>query len=232
MVRPWRFHLGAGALCLDFANTVSWRRSVVPIERLGSYHDLSSWARQVGLVTRRDEPRLRQEAAVHQRRSQQTLAMARSLRETIFAIVAAITERRLPEGRELRSLERWVRSAVRHSRLVTRGRGYRWEAHHETDPIQRVLWTIALSASELLASDDVHRVGQCSGRDCRWLWIDRTRNLSRKWCDMAVCGNRAKARRHYARRQGLEDSATGRSASRRTRRPARPAPATGRRSPA
>ena len=232
MVRSWRFHLGAGALCLDFANTLSWRRSAAPIERLGTYQDLGSWARQAGLVTRQQESRLRHEAAVHQRRSQQSLAMARSLRETIFAIVAALTERRRPEDRQLRSLERWVRRALRQSRLTIRDRGYRWEAQHETDPMSRVLWTIALSASELLASDDVRRVGQCSGRDCRWLWIDRTRNLSRKWCDMAVCGNRAKARRHYARRQEVDASATGRSASRRTRRLARAAPATGRRSPA
>ncbi|MCB0153982.1 MAG: CGNR zinc finger domain-containing protein, partial [Anaerolineae bacterium] len=56
------------------------------------------------------------------------------------------------------------------------------------------------SAAELLTSDRLNRVGQCAGESCGWLFLDTTRNHSRRWCEMEHCGNRAKAKRHYRRR--------------------------------
>ena len=62
-----------------------------------------------------------------------------------------------------------------------------------------MLWRLAVDASDLLTSTDLDRVRECSGDTCSWLFLDRSRNRSRRWCDMADCGNRAKARRHYSR---------------------------------
>lgn len=228
MVMSWTFHTGAGALCLDFANTLSWRRSATPIERLETYADLASWARQVGVVSRRDELRLRRAAAGHPRSARQTLKQGRALRESVFAIFAAISEDRPPGDSDLRSLEDWLKLAVARSRLgAARGR-YRWLPITDAG-MAHVLWRVALSAGELLTSGQTDQLGQCAGRDCRWLWLDKTRNRSRRWCDMAVCGNRAKARR-YAQRQLASDRngarASGWSAGRRNPRPAASGPTT------
>jgi predicted RNA-binding Zn ribbon-like protein len=204
MVRQsWQFHLGAGALCLDFANTVSWRRSSAPIERLKAFDDLASWARQSRLISGHQERRLRSQAIAHPQRSTRMLVEALSLREAIFVVAAAITELRDPSDAALRTLERWVREAIEHSRLAGRDRSFHWKPLTKDDRMQQVLYAVALSADDLLTSADAERIGQCSGRDCRWLWLDRTRNKSRRWCDMAVCGNRAKAHRHYARRAAM-----------------------------
>lgn len=64
---------------------------------------------------------------------------------------------------------------------------------------------LARSALDMLAGPTVGRIRICP--NCRWLFLDRSRNRSRLWCDMTVCGNRAKARRHYRRRRanGKED---------------------------
>jgi predicted RNA-binding Zn ribbon-like protein len=210
MVRPWTFHIGAGALCLDFANTLSWRRSAAPIERLQTYYDLSRWAQQLRLISRREELRLRRQGAVRPGQSGRTLAQARALRETIFAIFAAISERRVPDDRDLKTLEGYLKVAVAHSGLAAQDGAYHWAPIHQVG-MARVLWSIALSAGELLGSARAARLGQCSGRDCRWLWLDRTRNQNRRWCDMAVCGNRTKARR-FRERQAL----TGRRQQRST----------------
>src|SRR5438128_12303876 len=102
MVSTWRFHITAGALCLDFANTVSWRRSTAPIERLRTAADLASWGRQVGLLSPPQERRLNREAAAHQRRSLRTLTAARSLREAIFAIFVRLSERDVPADGDIR----------------------------------------------------------------------------------------------------------------------------------
>lgn len=199
LVRPsWQFHLTAGALCLDFANTMSWRRSASPIERLASYADLASWARQVGLISQSEEASLLANAASYPQRSRRFVERAHSLREAIFDTFAALSEGRMPME-EIASLEPSIQRAVVHSELVSDVSGYRWEPVAVGDRLQRVLFAIACSAGDLLTSADISRIGQCSGPDCRWLWVDRTKNQSRRWCDMKVCGNRAKARRHYQR---------------------------------
>lgn len=203
MVRGWQFHLGAGALCLDFANTVSWRRSRAPVERLATFDDFVSWGRQSGLISSQEEKRARRDGLGHPGVAARLLREARSLREAIFAVAAAISEQRPTDERTLRTLERWVQAAIDNSRLIGRERSYRWELPTQTEGMQRVLWLVALSAEELLTSPDADRIGQCSGKDCRWLWLDRTRNKSRRWCDMAVCGNRAKSHRHYQRRAAM-----------------------------
>jgi predicted RNA-binding Zn ribbon-like protein len=176
---------------------MSWRRSATPIERLVSYADLASWARQVGLISSGDEAFLAAEAAADCRGSRRVLGRARSLREAIFDTFAALSEARLP-AREITALEPWLQLALGHSELVRDAGRYRWAATCG-DRMQRVLFTVASSAGDLLTSWDLDRIGQCAGPDCRWLWVDRTRNQSRRWCDMAVCGNRVKARRHYQR---------------------------------
>jgi predicted RNA-binding Zn ribbon-like protein len=64
-----------------------------------------------------------------------------------------------------------------------------------------MLWPLAWSATELLGSDDVGRLKECAQDDCRWLFLDLSKNRSRRWCSMEQCGNRAKAKRHYERRK-------------------------------
>jgi predicted RNA-binding Zn ribbon-like protein len=199
VVRPiWQFHRTGGALCLDFANTMSWRRSASPIERLASYADLASWARQVGLISESEEASLCADATSDPRRSRRIMGRARSLRGAIFDTFAALSEGRIPME-EIGSLEPSIQQAVVHSELARDVSSYRWEPLAVGDRMQRVLYAIACSAGDLLTSTDISRIGQCSGPDCRWLWVDRTRNKSRRWCDMKVCGNRVKAQRHYQR---------------------------------
>jgi len=193
----WQFHIFGDALCLDFANTVSWRRSPAPIERLAGYGDLVSWARQIGLVSPAEATRLTREAAKNPGQAARRLAAARELRELIFGVFAATSEGRRPDDRVVDKLNVWIRSAFANSRLVSAGDSYQWRSLARGPRIEQVAQEIARSAADLLTSERLSRVGQCNGRDCRWLFIDRTRNRSRRWCAMAVCGNRAKAQRHY-----------------------------------
>ena len=193
----WQFHIAGDALCLDFANTVSWRRSSAPIERLMAYKDLVSWARQTGLVSPAEAARLTHEAAEHPRQAARRLAAARELRELIFGVFAATSEGRRPDDRELDKLNVWIQSAFANSSLVREGDSYQWRSLNRGPRIEQITRDIARSTADLLTSRRLSRVGQCGGRDCRWLFVDQTRNQSRHWCDMAVCGNRAKAQRHY-----------------------------------
>ena len=85
-----------------------------------------------------------------------------------------------------------------HARIVSTKEGFKWDWSEEL-ALDRMLWFIARSAADLLTSGNLDRVRQCGDEECGWLFIDTTKNRSRRWCDMTDCGNRAKARRHYSR---------------------------------
>lgn len=193
----WAFHVSGGRLCLDFANTISWRRSERPIERLQTFRDLVSWARQAGLVRDREAARLLREANQRPAGGGLLLRTALQLREVIFRVFVRISQGEPPLEEDLASLNHWIARSLPHARLVPLLEGFAWSWTPTRDPLAPVLWSVVRSAAELLTSSDLRRVRQCAGSSCRWLFMDTTRNRSRRWCDMAVCGNRAKSARHY-----------------------------------
>jgi predicted RNA-binding Zn ribbon-like protein len=106
---------------------------------------------------------------------------------------------RTPAAADLARLNAALAAALPHLRLAPRAGGYDWVWDGRGDDLASPLWPILRSAADLLASPDLARVRECDGEDCTWLFLDYSRNRSRRWCSMASCGNRAKARRHYQR---------------------------------
>jgi predicted RNA-binding Zn ribbon-like protein len=98
---------------------------------------------------------------------------------------------------DLEALDRVLSRASQARGLVPTVRGYGWGWRRDPGPVTRLLFGPAWSAAQLLASEDRHRL-KCCG-ECQRLFLDRSRNRSRRWCDMEVCGNRAKVRRHRAK---------------------------------
>lgn len=194
------FDFDGGRLCLDFANTLDGRASE-PRERLNIYADLVSWARQAGTVSPSAARRLLEEASRHPRRSASVLEQARELREAIYRIWGAEAHQQQASVADLELLNSVLARALSHQRVVREGNRYAldWGAG---DALESILWPVAKSAAELLTSDEAKLVRQCEAyetKECAWLFIDETRNRSKRWCSMASCGNRAKARRHYHR---------------------------------
>jgi predicted RNA-binding Zn ribbon-like protein len=196
--RPWRFHLSGGRLCLDFANTVSWRASGRPIDRLAGYGDLIAWGRQTRLLSAGDAARLAREAARRPAAVGRVLAEARALRETIYRLFRALAEGRAAGAAELASLNRALAEAARRRQVIGRGKRFVWTWRSE-EPLRELLWPVVHSAAELLTSAGVEHLRTCASPRCGWVFLDTSRNRQRRWCDMRVCGNRAKARRFYAR---------------------------------
>lgn len=198
--RSWSFEFVGGELCLDFANTTSARSSPSPHERIVSFGDLAEWSESAGVIDARTAGMLRR---VAQRRVREATAILRrgiALRESIYGVFAAIAQGAEPGPGELRVLNRELKAALAHRELGAEEGKYRWK-WEPSDALEQLLWPIALSAASLLTDPQLEHVGQCSGKTCDWLFIDASRNHTRRWCDMSNCGNRAKARRHYARRK-------------------------------
>jgi len=88
-----------------------------------------------------------------------------------------------------------------HGGLTPSGSRFEWGWPGAAPDLDRVAWWVARSAAELLTSPDLTFVRECASYDCGWLFMDATKNRSRRWCDMRTCGKRAKSRRHYERRR-------------------------------
>ena len=197
--RGWLFELNGGCLCLDFANTVDKRSEEDRRDHLASYADLVSWGEQARALTAADGKRLRQLATRRPGEGRAALRRARQVREAIFVILHAVADGRKPPREELETLNAALPSALGRQRLVPARDRMEWGFVDEPENLDRVLFPVVRSAAELLTGDDLDRVRVCCSDCCAWLFLDSSRNRTRRWCDMTVCGNRAKARRHYAR---------------------------------
>ena len=196
-----RFELTGGALCLDLANTVDSRPTESRRDFLTTYDDLLSWGTQAGAVTRGEADALRSQARRNPAGARRTLAAALRAREAIFAILSAEAHGVRPPPEALATLESALPTAFAHLRLRRGAGGY--ELAWDDEPhLERVVWPALRSAAELLTSPDLRLTRVCASEACDWLFVDRSRNQSRRWCDMNVCGNRHKVREHYRRQRG------------------------------
>jgi predicted RNA-binding Zn ribbon-like protein len=184
-------------LALDFANTVNDHGSEHPGELVHSYADLARWGQEAGIVTNEENAALLAEAERRPADAVRVLAEARRLREAVFGLFDSLSRGGQADPAALAILNGSLNQALPHLRVSSdeHGFGWAWNAHaHDLD---QIVWPVARAAAELLVSAELERVRVCSDDTCGWLFIDTTRNRSRRWCTMESCGNRAKARRHY-----------------------------------
>jgi predicted RNA-binding Zn ribbon-like protein len=194
----------AGHVSLDFVNTVSWDVDGLGDERLTRYRDLVRWAREAGLLTPDKSAALLEASEREPMRAEQALAQALVARRLIRDVFHAVALERAVPVLALDSLAAEAARAVGASRIVARDNGFIREWESAPSDLDQVIRPLLASAAELLLSERVALVRECANEHCGWLFLDESRNHLRRWCDMRVCGSRAKARRHYARqRQGL-----------------------------
>lgn len=188
--------LVGGRPCLDFINTEGALRNGPP-ERITSYADLLAWAVLAEVLTEAEVGALATAGSARDRTG--VLERAIRFREALYRIFAATLAGEPAATADRAVLDAELRVALAHRRLVPSDGSWRWE--FEGTGADAMLWRLAVDASDLLTSQEMNRVRECSGDTCSWLFLDRSRNRSRRWCDMADCGNRSKARRYYARQK-------------------------------
>ena len=179
-------HRVGGHVALDFANTVSWRGTPRQFDPIDSVPALMCWAVGAGLID---------QAAVAPEDGDAFLARAHRLRSAVrgtFEGTVAGTEAERDRSALLDIARAYLASAEL-TGLPTELRYPSTEA--------AILGTIAWAAITLLSSDRIGRVKICEPENCRWLFLDTTKNGSRRWCDMGACGNRAKVTQHRVRQK-------------------------------
>jgi predicted RNA-binding Zn ribbon-like protein len=185
-------------LCLDFVNTEGEERNDPP-ERLETLDRFLDWAVRHGVVENDRVESLLDAARAAPGSVEKFLERAREFREAIYRIFSAVAGNAAPNREDLAVLNRELADALPRLSLVQDNGTFRWELQREGRRLEELLWPVASSAADLLRSRLLARVKECRSDTCSWMFIDESRNRSRRWCDMSDCGNRAKARRYYQR---------------------------------
>ncbi len=207
---PSRFEWVGGARPLDFTNTVTWTRDGLVNERLATYADLVDWAVESGAATAEHGTRLKRLAARREPAAGAALGRAQERRRVLHAaFLAAAAGCTLGPG-ELRDLNQLVAELSRHLRLATDGAEWSWRLDRGGEPLDAMLDPVLWEGIGLLLSGERGRLKHCAADDCGWVFLDRSRNHARRWCDMKVCGNNEKARRFYRKQRGQAPAAPAR----------------------
>ncbi len=184
-----------GDLSTDFTNTRSGRYEEAPgHEHIQRYADLVEFTRQAGFLTTAEAKGLLAEAERRTEKATQIHRRSVALREAIWRAFANIAKAERPAAEDVELIGAEAADAMSNARVQRTADGFEWR-WAETDDLARPLWPIARAASDLLTSDhDRELLRECSDDTCAWLFVDRTKNHSRRWCDMNTCGSRNKVR--------------------------------------
>lgn len=187
-----------GRSSLDFVNSEGGTRSTSP-DRVQDYGDLARWGAYAGVIEEDECGRLLALAAADPGEAKRLHARAIDFREALFRILDAVGHGEAATAGDRAILDREVAEALAHQRLVPHDGHFDWEIVADGSRMDRILWILAADAADLLASDELQRVKKCCGEHCEWVFVDESRNRSRRWCEMSDCGNRAKQRRYQRR---------------------------------
>lgn len=196
------FKYVGGDPSLDLVNTVDWTARGPIEDRLTDYVRLTRWAEGAGVITPRQAAQLRAEALSHPRVAERVYRDALELRWQLRRLFTAVERGDRVEGSdELEALNASLQRALSQLELgasprATRGASpLRWSWSGESERLDSLLWPVVRAAAELLVSEESSQIRECAGEDCGWMYVDRSRNGLRRWCQMESCGNREKARR-------------------------------------
>jgi len=210
------FRCPGGALCLDFCNSGQGVRDLHGSEWLADFADLLDWLEAGGALGAEQSKRLHRAAHEAPEAAARLWRRALELRESLRRVLEARAHGHSPVREDLARFEAEYAQSTVFARLRWDGGRAAWTLDPGASELAAVLQPIVQSAAELLTSATLARVRRCGNPTCSWLFIDATRNRSRRWCEMASCGNVLKVRRHRERKSA---AAQARRASGRGRKP-------------
>ncbi len=186
-------------ICVSYANTLSWRGSEMPVEKLHDLDDLLDWIEQSAAVDASAVEALTDQARQHPETTAGVFGQAIVLREVIYRAFSAVAAGERVRDQDFVALKRALAEAPARGRLERMGDSYAWRIKQLRLSAPEVLVPVLWSAGDLLLNARQRRIRRCANERCLWLFLDESKSGTRRWCDMASCGNRAKARRHYSK---------------------------------
>jgi predicted RNA-binding Zn ribbon-like protein len=189
--------LVGGAFCLDFVNTIN-SRLYPEHDYLTQYSDLARWANKVGILSPAQANQLEKRAKQNVEKVENALQAARTLRELLYRLFSNAAKGSEPNKKDMETFVSSYGEAISRGQLIKKDKHYTttWKVD---ESLEAVLWPIIYSAGELFLASELSQVKECPG--CGWLFLDTSKNQSRRWCSMNTCGARDKMRRYHKRQR-------------------------------
>lgn len=184
---------------LDFINTFELERGR-PVDHLTDLVTSLHWMRDRELLHQAAVVAAQERAATDPAWGDRVLGRIRRVRGAMRDLVEAQAGRRPPSRDHLAEINRALRTHYVYV-LVPAPDGVSLDHRHEGDPVEGALGRLVESVAREVSQGHVERLRVCANDACRWVYFDTSRTGRRRWCDMATCGNRAKAARHRERRR-------------------------------
>lgn len=192
------FKYVGGDPSLDLVNTVDWTPGGLLNDRLTDYGRLVEWGVRAGVLSAAEGAALRRQSRSRPRAAAAALAGARRLRAVLQRLYRSIAAGTAPDD-GWSAFNAHLSTALRRLRVVPGSARQRsataaWAWSEDGRSLRSFLGPVVWSAARLIASDEAPRVRVCAGPDCGWMYVDRSRNGLRRWCEMATCGTEQKSR--------------------------------------
>jgi predicted RNA-binding Zn ribbon-like protein len=192
-------NLIADNVCVDFVNTVERGVRYQHQDWLGSYKGFLLWSRKAGVIDSDEFTRLETQSSTNRSKVSRVFEKILRLRALLRGIFAAISSGSEISTTAIKELNEFLTEAHLAQKLEWIDQRAIWRWRSNSVAMERPLWTLVIAAADLLTSENLQRVRRCANPQCSWMFVDTSKNKKRRWCEMDVCGNQAKARGHYAR---------------------------------
>jgi len=190
-------HLDGGIACLDFVNSAFNTEKEVIVERLHTYSDILILAGRLELLDEKVLKDLKIKSEKNTLEADQVLKVARKIRQSMFHVFTALANGKTEDlsKKVLNDFNDAVKSALDNRTFIIVEKELIFSWKDVLSNLMLPIWAFSLSAYELLKNEDQHLIKKCSA--CEWLFLDKTKNHRRRWCDMQTCGSSEKSRRYY-----------------------------------
>ena len=187
--------LDGGSFCFDFTNTVHSRKDEATYDYLNSYIDIIDWGERVKLLPKERLSKLKDYAQEHKKEAELKLNEIISKRELLYKIFSALAHDKSLTEKETESFNDSLSDSLSNIRLKI-GRAGINVAWRETEiDLMEPLWAVYKDAYDIITTAQLNRIKECKA--CGWVFMDKSKNNSRTWCNMQTCGSIDKAKRYY-----------------------------------
>lgn len=189
-----------GSICLDFVNTVRNRFEEPVFEYLLTPGDWIIWVKRKKLVSNEELRKLKAASKNSANEFNQILRC----REDFYQMFKAIANDKKPSEKMLETLNKNISYYFKHLSIeIGSNRKVQLKLSTRKNSLLLPLLHVLHSSFELLNSESINRVKECDG--CGWIFLDKSKNRSRRWCNMKTCGSTDKTRRYYYKQKQITD---------------------------
>jgi predicted RNA-binding Zn ribbon-like protein len=188
-----------GVACLNFTNTAGGHTKIREVERIPTYGDAISWGLYAELISPAEAKALLALIKTDPKDAMHRVRELQLFRESLHRLVTAIAHKTEPQRADFTRVRGTIAKALSAAEMQPGESEFNWSADADALGLGTMISRVALSAHHMLSREKPSQLRQC--QICTWLFIDRTKNQTRRFCRQDACGNKSRAERFYSKKR-------------------------------